>query len=286
MTESIAGFDVDPYNNYPEERAQLAHLSHHSARQYAQAAPQINQYYQMPQNDAEEVLEEIYEEETEQNPIVSEAIERIEQAKLYEMLLTHDLLAANSARPKILHKVQAEMKSFVSERLEILLGMRAEKSPVVKVEAQFSHDEVTALKALASRVMKKADEPTPIIRPLQAKVEATAPIRPLQTQTPRPEPKPAPTPVQPVAKKVVKKEVKRAEPKDEKLDLANVTPEQAAELLSKRDNRRKQAVSNKIVPMPSQEQMNQIMSMQAQTSSPLNGDGVVAKAIQAALAGK
>jgi hypothetical protein len=112
----------------------------------------------------EEEIEDTFNEE-EPSLKVSSTIDnariRLEQGRLYEMLIKHDLFDGVDAMPEAVSKVQSEIKEFIVERLEILLGMRSEKQKeihhVVK-ESQFNEIEVQALKMIARKVTKGASD--------------------------------------------------------------------------------------------------------------------------------
>jgi len=113
----------------------------------------------------------------EEKNIIDNARIRLEQGRLYEMLIKHDLFDGVDADPKAVSNVQQEIKSFIMERLEILLGMRAEKEvEVYKVESQFNDMEVQALKMVASKVTQgqSAKVPEPKKEP--------SPLSPVQKQ--------------------------------------------------------------------------------------------------------
>ena len=119
--------------------------------------------------DIEEIVEEIEEEvieETEEaeatTSIINEAIARIEQAKLYEALLNHQLFAPGSARPEIIKAVRKEFKEFIQFRLEVLLGIKADGKPghtghaqSIQVKSPFSDEETVALKDIARKLVEK-----------------------------------------------------------------------------------------------------------------------------------
>jgi len=96
-----------------------------------------------------------------QSSVVDNARIRLEQGRLYEMLIKHDLFEGVDAMPQAINKVQSEIKEFIVERLEILLGMKAEKEKevhhIVK-ESQFNEIEVQALKMIARKVTKGASD--------------------------------------------------------------------------------------------------------------------------------
>lgn len=126
----------------------------------------------------EEIVEEIFEEEQmeeSQNEILSEAEKRIEQANLYQALLKHDLFGPGSARQEIIDSVRKEFKTFILSRLEILLGIKQEQEKAVTVQSPFSDDEVNALKAIASRLVKKDPQQTASV-PVVNQVPTSQPV--------------------------------------------------------------------------------------------------------------
>lgn len=115
-----------------------------------------------------EEIDEFYEEEladtaTEDEQtqfVLSEAIKRIEQAKLYETLLKHQLFGQGSARPEVLAEVEKEIRQFVLSRLEVLLGMKQEKhSSNAQSAPPFSKEQIEALGSLADRLLSKREMP-------------------------------------------------------------------------------------------------------------------------------
>lgn len=110
----------------------------------------------------EEYLEEIvpsenpaaYEQDAATQVILSEAVKRIEHAKLYETLLNHQLFTPGSARKELVEQVEGEIKQFILSRLEILLGIKA--AVVAPAESSiFSEDEITALRSIAGHLLKR-----------------------------------------------------------------------------------------------------------------------------------
>jgi hypothetical protein len=111
--------------------------------------------------DALEEIEEFFEEE---KSIVDSAKIRLQQGSLYEMLIGHNLFEGVDAHPEAIAQVEKELKGFILERLEVLLGMKAEKEKEVhKIvqESQFNDMEVQALKMIASKVTKGASATAP-----------------------------------------------------------------------------------------------------------------------------
>lgn len=89
--------------------------------------------------------------EQEKNTMNSATI-RLEQARLYEMLMKHDLFSNIQANQLAINNVKRELKAFLLEKLQILMGMKAAKEVEeieVEVYSQFNSIEVDFLKALA-----------------------------------------------------------------------------------------------------------------------------------------
>lgn len=164
-----------------------------------------NEYYQEEMVDEWEGLEddedldfmdELYDGEEEVD-LMQNARIRLEQGRLYEMLIQHDLFGDIDADPTAVSKVEKEIKDFIMERLEILLGIRAEKEVEIhKVEAQFNDVEVDALKQVAAKLTKGAS--------VQARPAAPKPQKPL-SGIKQLSSKPKPKKVSPLSKKKKKK---------------------------------------------------------------------------------
>lgn len=89
---------------------------------------------------------------------------RLEQGKLYEMLLNHDLFASVDADVRAIKNVQKEIKNFIKERLEVLLGLKPDPklvsqiSQVHNVNLPFSDLEIELLKRFLAKMSKGATE--------------------------------------------------------------------------------------------------------------------------------
>lgn len=110
----------------------------------------------------DEVVDEI--DEPVKSSRVSDAIRRIEQAKLYESLLKHDFFAPGSANEDIQSLVMEEIREFILNRLEILVGIK--QSTLVRqstvVASPFSDSEIEALKSIAERLISKGTQTQPV----------------------------------------------------------------------------------------------------------------------------
>ncbi|HBI01611.1 MAG TPA: hypothetical protein DDY18_08305 [Flavobacterium sp.] len=169
----------------------------------------------------EEVLEEISDEaafeltNTESNVIYNARL-RLEQAKLYELLINHNLFEGVDASPQAIKNVQNELKFYIVKRLEILLGLReptAAKVNTAPAESQFNDVEVEFLKQLAYKgTLGKSigqpivANPQQVVKPLTstpssglkplAKIKKTEPPTEVKQTVEQP-------PTKPVQKKVV-----------------------------------------------------------------------------------
>jgi hypothetical protein len=99
--------------------------------------------------------------EEDYSAVLNDARLRLEQGRLYEMVMNNDLFQDLDADPKAIRFVQKEIRKFAKERMEIMLGMRQEQQRIsgpVEVELPFNQLEITILKKLASAATKGATE--------------------------------------------------------------------------------------------------------------------------------
>lgn len=99
--------------------------------------------------------------------IMQLAMVQLEQAKLYDMFLKHNLFDGVKANPTALKRVERELKEFILERMQILLGMKEDRKTAqapqsFKVELPFNEVEIDFIKALAFKGTKgeSANAPT------------------------------------------------------------------------------------------------------------------------------
>lgn len=100
------------------------------------------------------------EEEEDYSDVLSDARLRLEQGRLYEMVMNHNLFEGLEADPKAVRRVQKEIRKFAKERMEVMLGMRSESigEPPVSFSSPFNSLEIEILKKLASAASKGATE--------------------------------------------------------------------------------------------------------------------------------
>ena len=72
-------------------------------------------------------MEEIQEEEEDFTAVFNDANLRIEQGRLYQMIMNHDIFEGMDADERAVQNVQKEIRKFARERMEIMLGMRQEQ---------------------------------------------------------------------------------------------------------------------------------------------------------------
>jgi hypothetical protein len=192
----------------------------------------------------QEIVEQsAYELNDKESNVIYNARLRLEQAKLYEMLINHSLFEGVDASPDAIKIVESELKYYIVKRLEVLLGIRKPKKIItqsvnennmdISVELPFNNVEVDFLKQLARKGTlgqsakdhtpavvkpKSSLNPLPSIKPVASKppamkLKAEAP--PVQAKTVEPAPpvqKTVVKPTQPVAKPAAKPQKNNTEP--------------------------------------------------------------------------
>lgn len=116
----------------------------------------------------EEPETDIFEEEEDNlDNLMSDANLRLEQGRLYQMVLQNDIFADTNADPRAIKNVQREIRKHAKERLETLLGIRQEQgSKQTIVSSPFNDVEVVVLKMLASRLSQGESEKTQTAAPV------------------------------------------------------------------------------------------------------------------------
>lgn len=152
---------------------------------------------------------------------------RLETADYYRAILRHSFFEVEGQAAQI---VDREIRGFIRERLEVLLGLRekAAAPAIVQAKLPFDDNEVDALKALAARVLKKPSvvEERPLVKkmgtPPPARQAVQVPKKPVVKRIPAPAPAPSskpvvaakkPAPAPPVAEKPRAKPGPKPKPK-------------------------------------------------------------------------
>lgn len=265
------------------------------------------QQVQAPEPEYEYEEEPVSDEEEDFSSLLSDARSRMEQGRLYEMLMDHDIFAGADADEKAIKFVTKQIRMFAKERMEIMLGMRQETPKVQAFNAAdfpFNDAEVAALKDLAYVATKGASarEEAQTFTPQAAPAPRRTGLNPIAVkQAPKPAARssaPAPRPTAPAPKPLAKQApapVKR-DPKTEAAierilqeegitreeyerqyppnykplpkPLNNMNEQELAEW--KRQDALKtkaQVKSNFAIPMPTAEQEEMLHSQRAQTAS-------------------
>lgn len=201
------------------------------------------QYAQEAEDLVDDVLNngEAIDEEDNGADVMNRAMQRIEEANLFKLLIEASIFAPNSARPEILKSVNNKIRQFAINELENLLGMAdAEVKPAAQAVAQFSEEEAGVVRMLISSVLKRQPSATPqaTVTPVQVKPE----LKPIQMK-------------QPVAAldrpKAERPPEKAAAPKSNKPDAAQMKRKTVSKGFSKPN------AATKRKPMPTADQMIQ-----------------------------
>jgi len=120
--------------------------------------------YATTEESAEGILEEMEEQAAEEeaeedavDTVLNNAIERIEEANVWKLLISQDVITPGSASSRVVKSVNSQLKKFGLNRLEILLGMKnAQVEKPVQVQQQFDPDEARALRILAAKVLGRS----------------------------------------------------------------------------------------------------------------------------------
>ena len=213
-----------------------------------QEEPQEEQYETQSSELDEEIADLLGEDESE---MMENANIRLEKGRLYEMLMKTDIFEGTEGNKVAIATVRKELRAFCKEQLEIMLGMRAEKSKVdvavTKVKLPFNELEIEALKAIASKLTKgesqRVDEQVEVeakLEPVQQQIKRVAQrppahkpagLRPISQSQPARRPVQQPLPSAPKQKFV--RQPQRSpnpEPPRKKVDsVYDLTPEELAQ---------------------------------------------------------
>jgi hypothetical protein len=119
-----------------------------------------NEYGSDEETDVDQVLESIEQERNQAaaeedavEAVLSNAIDRIEEANVWKLLIAQEVIEQGSATDRVVHSVNSQLKRFALDRLEILLGMDKPK----KIDKPlFDQDQIRALKILAAKVLGRS----------------------------------------------------------------------------------------------------------------------------------
>lgn len=151
-----------------------------------------NEFADQPDDTAGEVLRDMEESlspESNEDPELADVDLRLEVADYYRAILNHDFFSTESKAGEM---VDREIRSFIRERLEVLLGLRDPRQP--QVVMPFEEDEIAALKALAAKVLQKPGLMKTEERPAVRKMPTPVPTAKPQARRPKPQARKVPAP--------------------------------------------------------------------------------------------
>lgn len=251
------------------------------------------------QENEPEYEEEVEDEEHDSAVVLTDARLRLEMGKLYELIMKHDLFEGVDSDPKAMKTVQKEIRAYAQERMEIMLGMRQEKTETQNSFPMelfpFNSLEVEVLKALAATATKGESRDAEPLNLSDSKPAPRTTLNPIGSRGS----KPAPAPKAPAKKLQSKPQVpvKRAEanakiqrileeegltmeeidqvfdPNHKQLDrkrLAKMTEDEIIERNRQASLRNKRAENPAAAPMPTPEQLEQVYMQRSTTAEAQN----------------
>ena len=130
----------DPPGYVPQREPETPELDMEAVGGYAQEAQEDEEYNE-------------YLEEQDDTAILTDARERLERGRLYELLMTSDIFANLDADPKAIKNVQREIRRFAKDRMEVMLGIKKNPEVVHGSDTnQFNSLQVEILRTLANKL--------------------------------------------------------------------------------------------------------------------------------------
>jgi hypothetical protein len=243
-----------------------------AVEQIANGEEQVEEEYQEQQQgqyNQTQLAEEEEDDEEFNLLVLRDASLRLEQGNLYKMLLKHDLFEGVDADPRAISNVQRELRAFIRERLEVLVGLKPDPKLVPKVvqpQLPFTDLEIQLLKEFLSKVTGKTEQPKPAaLRPSPVQQPAQAKIKPVlgNSNVKVSAPKKAQSQSQPAKPKPKVSE----EPKLTKAP-SEMTPQELIEynkIVTARQQGKK-AIAIKRMPMPDAQQLENLYATRVQTN--------------------
>ena len=103
-------------------------------------------------------LDELVQDDDDFTEVLNDANLRIEQGRLYQMIMNHNLFEGMDADPRAVQNVQSGIRKFARESMEVMLGMREATPTNAFAPSPFNDLEVDILKKLASKATGGATE--------------------------------------------------------------------------------------------------------------------------------
>lgn len=250
-------------------------------------------------NKPEKIMEEVFQfeeeqvlqEETEEYEFLTNARLRLEQGRLYEMFLKHNLFGDVDSDPRAVANVQKELKDFIQERLEILLGLKPDpklKKIQLDQSLPFNSLEIDILKKVIARISGGATEQienrhsisikSDTLKPLSSPSKSSS-MKPIQEQKSVSIRRSAnqTAPKQEVATKVAVQEKQPARPDKPLSEWTTAEKAERNKQIAIEQAAKKAPPTKNHVPMPSFDQ--QVMHYGSQTNK-YAANGLVSKIIQ------
>jgi hypothetical protein len=191
------------------------------------------------------------------------------------MIMRHDLFGETDADPKAIRNVQREIRKFVRERMETMLGIRQEQSTQqTVVSSPFNDLEVAALKMLASKISKGATESPSVQIPSAPKKDGITSVSGSLRADSRPATLVA-QPKKPAPKAAAKPSPKAEKPEESALQkpIDQMSPEELLEHNRKAEERSKSKYAKNpvgIVPHPTLQQLEALYTVAAANTTIAN----------------
>jgi hypothetical protein len=253
-------------------------MSEEEANQALESIQEQEEVFEEEQSEKIEASEENQEDDVEADlQVLKDASLRLEQGNLYKMLLKHDLFEGVDADPRAITNVQRELRAFIRERLEILVGLKSDPKiapKAIQVQLPFSDLEIQLLKEFLSKVTGKTEQPKPAsIKPAMTQQPVVAKIKPVlgnssnvKVAAPKKaQPKPQQNPP-------VKDEPRLQKPPSE-MTAAELIEYNKKVVAARQQG--KKAVALKKIPMPDSQQLENMYATRVQTQAGGNLIGAI-----------
>lgn len=151
--------DDDNFRDVPDEIVEGQQAPPAQVRTTRPPAPSPVQQQAVPEPEQEEIYEEASDEDEDFSDVLNDARFRLEQGRLYELIMNNNIFEGSGGDEKAVKYVMKQVRNFAKEQMEIMLGMKQEKSesqPLSAADFPFNDLEVQTLKALASAATKGA----------------------------------------------------------------------------------------------------------------------------------
>lgn len=166
MSTNFFDQEEGEFRDQPDEvkghNAEPVYMPGPAAPRRAPATPpaqKADEYAYEPEQVIDDLLE-ASDDEDDYSSVLSDARLRLEQGRLYEMIMNHDLFEGMDSDPAAVKHVQRQIRKFAKEQMEIMLGMRKETAKVetLQIDFPFNQLEVDILKKLAFTATKGQSE--------------------------------------------------------------------------------------------------------------------------------